>query len=308
MFGKYKKLLFSVAAFAAVVYALSFVPKNNDGINISSKSIKVKAEKISEKERDEYHLKNPFTEQDLMPFSVQSDSAILFETETGKVLYAKYINEEKQTASISKIMTAVVAVENSKPDKLITISKTAAEQIPNKLGLKEGERIKAEDLLYTMMMLSANDSAYALAEGTLGYNNFVKAMNEKAAWLELKNTIFTNPAGLDDPNHKSSAYDLGVITRYALKKHPEILKYMGTIDYSISETDRNPAHYAYHISDMIKSYPGMDGAKTGYTWEAGHTFLGTAQRNGKRLVVIVFNSQDPNGDIRTLLDYGFNNR
>ncbi|MCL5094306.1 MAG: D-alanyl-D-alanine carboxypeptidase [Patescibacteria group bacterium] len=267
---------------------------------------KILENKITDKERNDYFLKTNFIDENgSTPFNTLTDGAVVFDQETGQILYTKNPDFKGPTASISKIMTAVIVLENANLNKEITVSKNAASQIPNSMDLKEGEKLKAEDLMYGMMMLSANDASFALAEGTLGYDNFVKAMNDKAKWLELKNTNFTNPAGLDDSNHKSSAYDLGVITRYAIKKYPQILKYMGQKeDINIPKTDKHGAHWLYHISDMLKIYPGMDGAKTGYTWEAGHTFIGTALRD-KRLVVVVLNSQNPNSDITNLLDYGF---
>lgn len=277
--------------------------------NPTKKGKQVKAEKIigiTERERKDYLLDNPFTDDDLMPFAVQSDTAIAFDVDTGEVYYAKNVDTRRPTASISKIMTAIIVFENNDTNRLLTVSKAASEMIPNKIVMKEGEELKVDDLLYGLMMISANDAAEVLAEGTFDdRNKFIDKMNGKARWLELKNTNFTNPSGMDDPDHYSTPYDLGVILRYAIKKNPEILKYMGTNEYSVPATDHNESHWWQHISGLLSSYQGMDGAKTGYTWEAGNTFLGTAKRGDHRIAVVVFNTQDAGNDIRTLFDYGF---
>jgi len=310
MFAK-KNLLIAAGLFflIAIVVGGIFYPQKKDSSDKSASSkAKTVEVKITDKERNDYQLKTNFIDEfGSTPFNTYTDGAILFDQETGEILYSKTPDFKAPTASISKIMTAVIVLENADFNQEIKISKTAADQIPNSMDLVEGESLTIKNLMYGMMMLSANDAAWALAEGTLGFDRFIKAMNEKAEWLELKNTTFTNPAGFDDPNHISSAYDLGIITRYALKKHPQILDYMGNKEINIEKTNKNEAHYIYHVSGLIKSYPGMDGAKTGYTWEAGHTFIGTAQREGKRLVVVVLNSQSPNSDITELFNYGFRN-
>lgn len=301
-------IVFALIVLGVIVLGLSKLnPKEKD--SKPSKAVKASHKElkpISENERNEYQLKTNFIEEyGEAPFNVYSDGAVVINADNGQIYYQKNPDMKLPTASISKIMTATIALEYGEKEKLINISKNASEQIPNKLQMDEGEKLKLDDLLYALMMLSANDAAFAIAEGTLGLDEFVKAMNEKAGWLELKNSNFQNPAGFDDPNHKSTAYDLGVITRYVIKKYPEILKYMGTLDYSVPETSHNKPHYMYHLSGLLKSYPGMDGAKTGYTWEAGHTFIGTAKKENTRLIVVVLNSQDSGYDIRTLLDYGF---
>lgn len=282
--------------------------KTNDSKNkVVKASQKAEGNKpLNEKEREEYLLKTNFIEKNgEIPFNVYSDGAVVFDSESGEILYQKLPDMKLPTASISKIMTAIIVFENAKLDKEIKISGNAAGQIPNSMDLREGEILKVSELLHGLMKLSANDSAFALAEGTIGLDNFVSAMNKKAEWLELKNTKFTNPAGFDDPEHKSTAHDLAVITRYALKKHPNILEFMGKDDVSIEKNEKHDAHFIYHISGLLKSYEGLDGAKTGYTWEAGHTFIGTAEREGKRIGVVILNSHNSGGDITGLLDYGF---
>ncbi|PIZ00229.1 hypothetical protein COY62_03645, partial [bacterium (Candidatus Howlettbacteria) CG_4_10_14_0_8_um_filter_40_9] len=276
MIWKYKKIIiFGLLAVGIAVLFIKFSGQKSIGIGTSRKGKQVKAEKIvniSEKEKKDYLLDNPFTENNLMPFSVQSDTAIAFDVDTGEVYYAKNVDTKRPTASISKIMTATIVLENIDTKELLTVSKTASEMIPNKIVMKEGEQLKVDDLLYGLMMISANDAAEVLAEGTFDdRGRFIEKMNEKARWLELKNTNFVTPSGMDDPDHYSTPYDLGVILRYAIRKNPEILKYMGTKEHSVFPTDHNESHWWQHISGLLSSYQGMDGAKTGFTWDAGNT-------------------------------------
>lgn len=310
MFVKNKKTAILIVIFFIFFLVIAFTPQMK---NVKGKSTPkpkktgvVDNTKMSEKEKGEYHLVNPFTENDLMPFSVQSDTAIAFDSGSGEILYSKFINTKAMTASISKIMTALIALENIDAEEYLPVSKEAADMIPNKIVMNEGELIKVDDLLYGLMMISANDAAEVLAEGVFNdRDKFIDEMNKKAEWLGLKNTSFVTPSGLDDPNHLSTPYDLGVITRYALKEHPNILEYMGKLEHSVFPTETNESHWWQHISSAIRTYPGMDGVKTGYTWDAGNTFLGTALRGDKRVVVIIFNSQDASGDVTSLFDYSF---
>jgi len=307
--AKNKKIIILSSILVILLIAIAFNFLRKDSKEVKSSNFFNTVKEISQEEKKEkYHLKTNFIQQyGEIPFNVYADGTIAYDFDSGEILYQKLQDMKLPTASISKVMTALIVLENSKTDNLITVSKNAEEQIPNKADLKDGEKLTVDELLYALMMLSANDAAYALAEGTLGYDEFVKKMNEKAEWLGLKNTKFTNPAGFDDPEHKSTAYDLGVITRYAIKNHPEILKYMGTLEYSIQKSDRNEPHYLYHLSGLLKSYQGMDGAKTGLTWEAGNTFIGTAKRDGKRIVIVIFNTHSAGEDIGNVLNYGFRN-
>ena len=156
------------------------------------------------------------------------------------------------------------------------------------------------------MVEAENPNSNQRAQAIKPDNNNIEEMNKKSEWLELENTHFITPSGLDDPEHYSTPHDLGIIMRYAFTEHPEILTYMGKKgEHSVFPTENNESHWWSQISSMLSTYPGMDGVKTGYTWEAGNTFLGTAIRDGKRIGVVVFNTQDAPTDLKTLFDYGF---
>jgi len=238
---------------------------------------------------------------------INAQSAIVFDPDSGEIKFQKNPNVQLAPASITKIATISVALENLKTDQLIEISQKAADQEPNKIVMKAGEKLKLDDLLYGLMMISANDGAYAIAEAIPGgYDKFIEKMNQKVKSLGLTNTNFKNPSGLDDESHYSSAFDIATLTRYALLVHPELIKYAGKKDdHSVYPTDKNESHWWGHISGMLYRYPGMIAAKTGYTDIANSTFIGIAQRNGKRMVVVFLNSKDANGDVVKLLDYGF---
>jgi D-alanyl-D-alanine carboxypeptidase (penicillin-binding protein 5/6) len=236
-------------------------------------------------------------------------SAIVVDENTNKILYQKDPNLSLPPASITKIATFSVALENIGKDDLVPISQKASDEVSNKIAMKAGEKMHLYDLLYGLMMISANDAAYAIAEAVPGgYGEFINMMNEKVRILGLTGTTFKNPSGLDEEGHLSSAFDIATLTRYALLEHPEVITYAGEKeDYSVYPSDHNESHWWGHISGMLYRYPGMIAAKTGYTDIAKSTFIGVAERDGRRLVVVILGSTDANGDVTKLLDFGFAN-
>jgi D-alanyl-D-alanine carboxypeptidase len=192
-------------------------------------------------------------------------------------------------------------------NKLCTISQKTADTEPNKITMKAGEKMKVEDLLYGMMMISANDAAEALAECYDGGREaFMNKMNDKVKMLGLTSTHFVNPNGLHDDNHYSSAYDMATITNYAIKSNQDFLSFFGhKEDYSVYATDHNEPHWWQQISNLLQTYPGMDGAKTGFTYEAGNTYIGTARRGDKRVIIVYFGANSTTYDATTMLDQGF---
>jgi D-alanyl-D-alanine carboxypeptidase len=176
--------------------------------------------------------------------------------------------------------------------------------------MKPGEKLKLSDLLYGLMMISANDSAYAIADATDGgFDKFISLANEKVTQLGLNETVMKNPAGLDEAGQTSSAFDLATITSYALKKHPSVIKYAGkTTEHSVQMTEHNEPHWWFgHLSRMLMAYKPMVAAKTGFTDEAGNTYIGIAEKGDRRLVLVILgsNSANANNDVKSLLDYGF---
>jgi D-alanyl-D-alanine carboxypeptidase len=263
--------------------------------------------KIIEDNKSKYGLKYDWLKANPQTLPVSTKSSIILDYNTGQILYAQNENEKLPPASITKVLTLVVALENMNPEKTCEISEYAANIEPNKIVMSPGEKLKLKDLLYGLMMISANDAAEAIAECYDGGRDaFMTKMNERVKLLGLTGTHFVNPNGLHDDNHLSSAYDMAVITNYGIKTQPDFLKYMGNKDdYSVYATENNQSHWWQQISTLLQTYAGMDGAKTGFTYEAGNTYVGTAQRDGRRIIIVYFNANSTMYDAQLLLDQGF---
>lgn len=241
------------------------------------------------------------------PPKIDAASAILTDAVTGQILYQKNAQVRRPMASTTKIMTAIIVIENCSMDEVVTASENASKVPYTSLHLKPGEQVKVKDLLYALMIRSANDSAVALAEHVAGsVEGFAAMMNAKAKELGAKNTHFVNPNGLYAKDHYSTAYDLALITRYALKL-PVFNEIITTqrviIDRSINKQDL----LISTKSKFLKNYPGADGVKSGYIKQAGYCYVGSATRGGWRLVSAVLKSNDSQADTSALMNYGFKN-
>ncbi|WP_058486906.1 D-alanyl-D-alanine carboxypeptidase family protein [Defluviitalea phaphyphila] len=251
---------------------------------------------------------------------IQSDSAILMDAKTGTILYEKNIHKKQYPASITKIMTALLAIENGNLEDTITFSKNAVYSIEygsSHIGMQEGEQITLKDALYGMFLMSANEVSNGIAEYIDGsIENFAEHMTKRAEELGAQNTNFVNPHGLHDENHYTTAYDMALIAKEALK-YDVFREIIGTITYTIPPTNivDEPRYLAnQHKLFNNKAYPelyyeGCEGGKTGFTNEARHTLVTYAKRDDLELIVVVLKSekQAMYDDTRNLLDYGFNN-
>ncbi len=241
-------------------------------------------------------------------------SAIMLEASTGKIIYEKNSNEQLPMASMTKMMTLLIIMENIengslKWDEKVTTSEHAASMGGSQIFLSTGEQMSTEELVKGICIGSGNDAAVAMAERIGGTEeNFVKMMNEKAISLGLKNTHFENACGLDHKNHYSSAKDMAKIAK-ELVKHEKILEYTGTYeDYLRKNTDKS--FWLVNTNKLVRYYQGVDGLKTGYTKEAGYCITTTAKRNNMRLITVVMgepSSSIRNSETTAMLDYGFNN-
>lgn len=247
---------------------------------------------------------------------ISSYSAILMDMDTKEILYKKNINERLAPASITKIMTALVVLENTKLSSKLKFSKRAINNLESgavSIGALANDEMRVEDAMYALMLKSANDVANALAEKTSGsIEDFIKLMNLKVKNLGLKNTNFTNPHGLNNKKQYTSSYDMALITIEAFKnKHFRkivatpmyIIKNLGAKkDFSIKM-----GHKMLH-KNHVRYYEGFLGGKTGYTSVAGNTLVSVAKRGKKRLVVVILKSQNTHyEDTKKLFDYGFSN-
>lgn len=234
-------------------------------------------------------------------------SAILVDSETGQVLYEKNSFVRRPIASTTKIMTAIVALERGNLDDNVVVSKNAASIPHTSLNLRAGERIPLRDMLTGMLIRSANDAAVAVAEHIAGsVPAFAKLMNDKAKEIGAKNTSFKNPNGLYVPGHYSTAYDLALITRYALQI-PEFNEMVRSKKATLARSINLQDVVVFNKSQFIKNYPGADGVKSGYTHEAGNCYVGSATRDDWRLVSVILKSKNATKDTAALMDYGFNN-
>jgi D-alanyl-D-alanine carboxypeptidase len=236
---------------------------------------------------------------------VSAHAAAMIDVQSGRILYAKHADERLPIASLTKIMTAIVAIENSRLTDMVTVPPEAVGVEGSSIYLKAAERIPLKDLLYGLMLRSGNDAAVAIARHVGGsVEGFVYMMNEKAAYLGLENTHFANPHGLDAPEHYSSAADLARLTAYALKNPTfrEIVKtQVKTVPWPGEEWHRK----WYNKNKMLRFYKGADGVKTGYTKKARRTLVSSATRNGRQLVTVTLNAPDDWNDSMQLLEYGF---
>jgi len=234
---------------------------------------------------------------------VIASSAIMVDLDTGNVLFEKNSTQRKKIASLTKIMTGVLALEHLNFDDKVTVSQKASTIGENAMGISAGEIYTVEELMYGLVLNSGNDSAYALAEASAGnVETFVKWMNVKAGELGLKDTYFADPSGLDDSTY-STVSDLVKLTRYALKS-PKFREVASTLEKELYGDDHKYL-YLYNQTNLLSTYPGVRGVKTGYTEEAGLCLVTYALNDGKEVVGVVLNSIDRKGDMILMLDHSF---
>ena len=235
---------------------------------------------------------------------VTAKSALAYDLTTNQFLYEKDIKTRIPLASLTKIMTAVIALENIKLDKEFTVTKSAAEVGENTMGLTEGEKLTLEELLYGLVLHSGNDAAETIAQGSqFGRDNFVYLMNKKAENMGLSDTHFTNPSGLEgDGKQYSTTYDLLVMTRYALE-NPEFASVVATVEKELPYSEKHKYLYLFNETNLLTSYPGVKGVKTGYTGEAGLCLVTYLEYNGHKIIAILLNAQNRRQEMKDLLDY-----
>lgn len=243
---------------------------------------------------------------------VNAISAVLIDADTGRVLWGKDYEKPMAMASTTKIMTAILALENCNIKDKVTVSRNATLAPKVKMNLQTGEEITLEQLLYALLMQSSNDAAVAIAEYASGdVDTFCRQMTDKAKELGCKDTLFETPNGLDKGNHHSTAYDMALIGAYAIK-NDEFIRISNTANVTF-KTNKN----TYNITNknqLLNSYNGAIGIKTGFTGKAGHCFVGAAKRDSRTLISVVLASgwgqsgkAKKWSDTRKILDYGFEN-
>lgn len=246
------------------------------------------------------------------PPQLDSPAGLVMDAGNGQVLYQKNGDMKLYPASTTKILTGIIALEKADLDDTVTVTENAVGVEGTAIWLQKGEKIKMEDLLYALLLTSANDAAVAIAEHVGGsVPNFVRMMNEKAKELGATNSHFVNPHGLTEPGHKTTARDLAVIARYALKneKFREIVATRNKkIKREIPAGKEQPQVWTYNHNQLLWKYGGAIGIKTGYTTAAKSCLVGAARRGDRELISVVLKSETPNAlysDSIALLDYGF---
>ena len=240
----------------------------------------------------------------LKKLDVTAKSAISYELNTDTLLFDKDTDEKLPIASLTKVMTAIVTLETMDLDKQVTVSEHAATIGENVMGLSTGETLSVEELLYGLILNSGNDAAEVLAEESpYGRDEFVFIMNKKAESLGLSNTRFSNASGLEgDGRQYSTVKDLLILTRYALT-FPEFAKIAATYEHEIPATSTHKYFLLYNQTNLLTTYPGVKGVKTGYTDEAGLCLITYLEYKGHRIVAVLLNSENRRQDMKELLDY-----
>lgn len=240
---------------------------------------------------------------------IVGEAAVLIDAQSGQVLYEKNADKRMYPASTTKILTAIVALERGNLNDIITVSSNAARTEGSAIWVKNGEKMTLEDMLYALMLNSANDVAVAIAEHYAGtVEQFSLLLNETAKKLGAKNTHFTNPHGLPDKNHYTTARDLAVIARYAMQDDT-FAKIVGTKTKTITREDPEDLKFLINHNRLLWKYDGAVGIKTGYTTEALQCIVAAASRDNRKLIAVVLKTRGTNiwTDTTKLLDYGFNN-
>lgn len=253
----------------------------------------------------------PISAKALTSDDISAPSAILVEGDNFNILYEKNSHEKRSVASITKVMTVLLIMEDIESGKISLTDTVTASQHASSMGgsdiwLEEGEQMSLDDMLKATLVASANDAAVALAEYTEGSEDaFVKRMNQRAKELGMKDTVFKNCNGLDEEGHYSSAYDVALMSS-------ELIKHTKVFDYTTIWLDflRDGETQIVNTNKLLKSYNGITGLKTGTTSEAGSCISATAKRDGMTLIAVSLGCSSTNerfSSASTMLDYGFNN-
>jgi D-alanyl-D-alanine carboxypeptidase (penicillin-binding protein 5/6) len=238
---------------------------------------------------------------------VSAKTAILMDAQSGQVLFERSADTPMYPASCTKILTALLALERGKLDDKVKASQRASTTDPSHIELKPGETLTLKQLLYALMLKSANDAAVAIAEHISGsVEKFADLMNERARELGCTNTHFVTPNGLHDKQHYTTAHDLALMARAALKRE-DFREITTTRTAQMPWAGKPWQRVVYNKNKFLSLFEGADGVKTGFTTPAGRCFVGSATRNGWQLIAVVLRCDNVYQDAAGLLTYGFKN-
>lgn len=266
----------------------------------------IELEDFSEEIWEEIKSTGASTEEKLP--SLNSRAAIIYDRTSKTVIYGKNINDKRAMASTTKIMTAILVLENGNLDKEITVSKKAANTGGSRLGLKTGDKIKLKDLLYGLLLRSGNDAAVQIAIEIGGsLEGFAEMMNLKAKEIGLTNTHFVTPHGLDDENHYTTAYEMALLTDYALN-NKEFAKIVNTKQAIVNINSKTIT--INNTNELLGNLEGVNGVKTGFTNNAGRCLVTSVNREGFQIITVVFGADTKKfrtKDSIELIEYNYKN-
>ena len=233
------------------------------------------------------------------------DATAWWLTVDGQPVAARHADQPQAPASLTKVMTALLVLEQGRLDQPVTISAAAARESGTRLGLRRNERYRARDLLAAVLIRSANDACVALAEHVAGNEvRFVERMNQRARALGLQQTRFANACGHDHPAQRSTARELAKLTETALQ-HQEFLRLTGTVRTEIRDQSLQRHFVLENTNQLVGRYPGAIGVKTGYTPGAGKCVIALAERRGRQALLVLLNAPDRWWQAESLLDQAF---
>jgi len=239
--------------------------------------------------------------------AVHGQAIYLVDVDARQVLWERDPETSRAPASLTKLITAMVAVDDAGSlDRVVQVTDAVNQVIPSLMGVSPGEQLTVRELLEGLLLDSGNDAAEALASGIVPRDRFIRQMNQKAKSIGLTESHFVNPSGLDADGHGMSAHDLVHAAAYLDAYYPELAAIASTKDIAIPATATHKAFYPHNLNRLLWSYPGATGLKTGLTDNAGGCMLATATRDGRHLIVVVLNATlHSTEDAALLLDYGF---
>jgi D-alanyl-D-alanine carboxypeptidase (penicillin-binding protein 5/6) len=290
---------------------IAFVFVSSFFLSLAKQDFAIVEEIVKAKAKSEEYPPRPVLKAVHSDLSALSAYAVIVvDMDSGVILYDKNPDEKLLPASTTKIVTALTALGAYDPNQLINVQNLSV--VGQKMGLVEGEQISIRSLLYGLLVYSANDAAEALAqnycnsEGSCGRDIFIEAMNQKAHELNLANTHFTNPSGLDAEDHYSTARDLARASGEAME-NLLFAKIVGTKEIGVASSDGKITHKLVNINELLGVVPGVLGVKTGWTQSARENLVTYIKRDDKKLMLVILGSQDRFGETRALIDWIFGN-
>ncbi len=280
-----------------------FLPGQNDysSLSLNPQIPKVKAASIDLSTAEAYPVHIGVSAPALTAREVS-----VVDAQSGTVLYQKNPDFQLLPASTTKIMTALVALEQYELDEIVSVQQ-ASDSIGHSMGLVKGEKISVKNLLYGILVESGNDAAFALAQHYPGgYSAFVDRMNEKARELNLENTSFRNVSGVEQYGHLTSVRDLSTIARFALQNNT-FATMVNTKQITVASTDSAYTHTLQNINQLLGVVQGIKGVKTGWTENAGECLVAAVERNGREIITVILGSDDRFGETTQLLDWAYAN-